>query len=1367
MGDKGIDLQHKLYVSCSNIHNNNYSNNYDIGENTFKDHSRLFFLAEWISYYKNNHEGNLFHIWSKKMLSKTRPLIQLFKAFQKEFKDETLIRPLSLYSSSLVVLGEDKLPEVLDYLKINNLQDSVQEENIIENNKVIGKKVTTITITDESNYNIQTIFLKDRQCYTRKIITDYTSYGDRLTDTNGDIIPPEETYITPVTEGALVSTPVEYKNYSRGYRFTETITLDEDFKNIIASYVSQSTGIQNKDKLVYSMFNDSLNGYSETSLPECVLDSLEYESINGKAIIVKSCSLSDMIHARAERQINDEIVLHYNRYTSYDDNGNHTTSTEYSRYTITGKQNTLIINPECKFFVRLLSETEFKDTTYNLLDYLPIENSMEQFTDFISNKYMFTTGIDIPSIFNTSVAEYLSPVDEYRDGIYQKTSSYSDKNPKYFLFNKILKETITEVTTMYEINEETIVQIENNYQKTFLHYIDSTTYNKKHLAEYPDGYVNMLQVCDTTKDIESIQNILSGCIYRQESTSTLKDVFYPIINLVTPLEITGNGQSVICARTISYPAQYTKPAYGNTAFSSDNTSLNYQTIIHNPFNIVEKELFTTMSISYFETIPTLYVKRGKIILFVRLLFQYSNIGFHTDSITISSPKQFISSRVKLVRLLPDDIEIEDTDTITVEVNDNMYNSKYSRYKLLVCEIDTEIDDTIETIYDTERKNISYKLYKITASTDDDTGKPVYETNYCVVNINVSNVSGIMSKYEDKIEKYSTLSVKTYYGVTDTYTPESFTNRIREDKLLNIYMNKLGFNLDSFVLKYASGNKFVTDKSLNATQILSDITYGGKTYKSSAEIIPADFAFKEYLNYSSYATFVDDKGNIITETVTDINKEQDDYQSVNNWAGGTWGRLMETDKSLSTPVVPANAILLGINLYMFKNTTATEGTPSYTLKLSWMTDGEKYYLFHFLKYLLSTKIGTEPTNNAEANNFDLRFQVDTPATAINIAVVHRLSINRIKYIHSTNTYSRIKEGITILDKKGHIGCYTPSTEAYKLVKINEYTLQIVEVATNNIIEAEFNLIDTGIFCPFRMILKEKDEKVDDDILYAISYYNEASTLSPEVYSKGILFPLSYEILSKTPVMYQLQIYYNSIKFYDYKLSLATSTQPSTLEQIGMAIVGIVMAIVGIVISVVSLGSATPVGAALIYTGIGVSVAAIVTSVVAIILYVTGSIDLETFNKIQTVSGIIGSIGGGFAAISSAIGAGTMEIVNAAINVTGVVSTIAITAANEAIENQFEDKMKKLEKQFKEFNDKIQGKLDVIEQIKDELNSKSAMTLDSPSTLALLGIKRVSNNTYETPTQFFNRTKNIDSKLNSYLNFPFTSVEKFVKMTLSLY
>ena len=70
MGDRNIDLQHKLYVSCNNIHNNNYSSNKDIGENTFKDYGRLFFHAEWISYYKNNHEGNLFHIWSKKMLSK-------------------------------------------------------------------------------------------------------------------------------------------------------------------------------------------------------------------------------------------------------------------------------------------------------------------------------------------------------------------------------------------------------------------------------------------------------------------------------------------------------------------------------------------------------------------------------------------------------------------------------------------------------------------------------------------------------------------------------------------------------------------------------------------------------------------------------------------------------------------------------------------------------------------------------------------------------------------------------------------------------------------------------------------------------------------------------------------------------------------------------------------------------------------------------------------------------------------------------------------------------------------------------------------------------------------------------------------------
>ena len=1361
MGDRGIDLQHKLYVSCNNIHNNNYSSNKDIGENTFKDHSRLFFLAEWISYYKNNHEGNLFHIWSKKMLSKTRPLIQLFRAFQKEFKDDTLIRPLSLYSSSLIVLGEDRLPEVLNYLKIGNLQNNVQEEDIIENNKVIGKKVTTTTITDESNYNIQTISLKDRRYYTKQVITDYISDGNRLPDDYGNPIPPEETYVTPVTEGALASTPVEYKNYSRGYRFTETITLDADFKNIIASYVSQSTNIQNKDKLVYSMFNNSLNGYNGTNLPECVLDSLEYESVNGRAIIVKSCSLNDMTYARAERQINDEIVLYYNRYTTYDDTGNRITSTEYQRHAITGKQNTLIINPECKFFVKLSSETEFKDITNNLIDYLPVENSMEQFTDFLSNKFMFTVGIDIPSVFNTSVPEYLAPVDEYKDGVYQKTSSYSDKNPKYFLFNKTLKETITEVTTIYETNEETIVQIENNYQKTFLHYIDSTTYNKKHLAEYPDGYINMLQVCNTAEDIESIQNILSNCIYRQESTSTLKDVFYPIINLVTPLEITGNGKSVICARTISYPAQYAKPAYGNTAFSSDNTSLDYQTIIHNPFNMARMPYLDREKFTYSETIPTLYVKRGKIILFVRLLFKclyYAGRKFSIDSITIPSPKQFIGTRAKAVRLLPDDIEIEDTDTITVEANDNMYSLNNNYYKLLVCEIDTEIDDTIETIYDTERKNISYKLYQ---------GVPnINNRNYGIVNINVSNISGIMSKYENKVEKYSTESTKSYYGVTDTRIPESFTNRIREDKLLNTYMNKLGFNLDSFALRYASGNRFVTDKSLNATQILSDITYGGKTYKSSAKIIPADFAFKEYLNYSSYATFVDSEGNIVTETVTDINKEQDDYQFVNGWAGGTWGRLMETDKSLSTPVVPANAILLGINLYMFKNTIATEDTPSYTLKLSWMTDGEKYYLFHFLKYLLSTKIGTEPTNNTEANNFDLRFQVDTPITARNIAVVHRLSINRIKYIHSTNTYSRIKEGITILDKKGHIGCYTPSTEAYKLVKVDDYTLQIIEVATNNIIEAEFNLKDTEVFCSFKMNLKQQDEKVDADALYATSYYDEASTLSPEVYSKGILFPLSYEILSRTPVMYQLQIYYNSIKFYDYKLSLATTTQPSTLEQIGMVIVGIVLAIVGIVISVVSLGTASPVGIALAYTGIALSVAAIVTSVVGIILYVTGAIDLETFNKIQIASGIISSIGGGFGAIGTAIGQGSIEIVNAAINVTGVVSNIAITAANEAIENQFEDEMKKLEKQFKEFNDKVQGKLDVIEQIKDELNSKSAMTLDSPSTLALLGIKRISNNTYETPTQFFNRTKNIDSKLNSYLNFPFTSVEKFVKMTLSL-
>lgn len=1419
-----IHISGKLYVSCNNIHNNQYSNNKDIGINTFKDASRLFFIKEWISYYKQGHTDRIFNIWSKKMLSTFNPLLHLFKQTQK-IKDTRFIEPIRL-NSEIVKLKLYRNEQLFDYdllstfithyIDVGVFENTTKTEDIVKDGKVVGKRTYETKIEnldDHKNYNITlkpynkfyTVSEKEN-CYTN---------GDGQEECHGFVDYPEADEVT--SEGELFTEFLtHFKRYSKGYTITENQKFTEQYKHIIAAYLSQEgTKLKypikgNKYEYIYNVINTTLNGYpSDKPLPDIVGDTFEYKTKAGKTILAKSFALQDIDTVMYTETINNEYRIRYVRTVVHEEDESYVTF-KPTTYAISTGLNKTTINPAGAIFYKNENDTGYKPLTdWSQIDNVvtdDLDNWTKKFFDFMyTDNVMFIDPCILPEIFYTAYTflvetAYLEGVGLVNAGasknifgqiINRGFMGYSNKNPLYTVFQSTVnvKKTVKEI--IYDTNQETITQEENkSYQRTFLYYNAPDTYRTKLKGKYPNSYVDLNQIFKNT-DIESVASFLHDIIFYIQNKTVGKDIWYPTIKLVVPETLKGDGVGIVHAEALSYPVQYTKPDYGNLSFKDKNKTY---TMIHNvhtknntsysnPFySVVESSTkYDPITKKYYKedyaysctsTIPMLFIPNGKIILFLKLIFKERTekeiVSGIDNSITIQHPKKFISSRIKVMRVLPDDkpVDKETEDTITINYTNKVYKSEidketgiYYEYKTVVCEIDVNPNDTITSVYNTKTKETSYRILTgKTMQIKPEEGNAITAHLYGIKTIRLGNKDILLSEYQPKIKDYMTRLGEWRYPKNSA----KLVQRKKDEKLVNRWLNNLGFNLNTFVFKYDSGNKFLEDSTLSDIYLLPSVTYNSKTYYNTVKIKVPSFPFKEYLNYTTTIRYYMPKYSKKKETVTRVYQTRDDYQFWNTWNDpeDTAGRHMSLEDEDNQPVVPCNSIIIGISMYLFKNITEDKTKIEKTVKLSWISDGEKFYLFEFFKYLIKLKLGvddliSDATTDSVSLNFYVSGDTDADLNRENNAVkiMHGLFIKKLVYKRTNEFYSRKKQGILAPD-------YTPSSEIYKLEKVDNETVRIINTVTKEITEATFDTSKAAIWSDFRLTYKNEPSWVKDKSIYGSAYAD--MSLWVDTYSESILFPLSYEIFRKAPVWYKLQIFYNSIKFYDYKLAIETHKEPTTLEKVGMAILGLVIAIIGLVISIVSFGAATPVGAILMGIGIGLSVVSIAVSLVSILLFVTGAISEETYRKLQIAAGIIDSVGSVFSL------AGQGQIVEAAIAGVGVAGEVAIQATNEALEQQFEKSMKALEDNFKDFQNKMEARMDVLDKVKDELNSKNAVTLDSFSVRSILGIKRISDGHIETPTQFFNRTKNISNNyIDTLLNFQHTSIQNFVKMSISLY
>lgn len=549
-----------------------------------------------------------------------------------------------------------------------------------------------------------------------------------------------------------------------------------------------------------------------------------------------------------------------------------------------------------------------------------------------------------------------------------------------------------------------------------------------------------------------------------------------------------------------------------------------------------------------------------------------------------------------------------------------------------------------------------------------------------------------------------------------------------------------------------------------------------TRASNFSIRYRGFPFKEYLQHLEKRD-----GNV------DTTRYADEYQGVNDWGGG-WtdgsflSRLMvKNGQGETDPVLPIINLAFGINIWVADKTDKSDDG-EILVKNSWMTDGEKYYVFEFFKFFLHLKDPdfdkkTESNASFKVENIDASYYFTK--TSWRIDMVQNLKFQSITWYNSAYDSESALPKSHLKDvqkdiENGEVGFkvkYSLPCENYK-ISWSGKTLTIRELKSNSRIEVVFaSDNDYKMMFYAQAVLshaKSKSGKWMHD-----TCYSDYTPYGSSSYNEGIFLPLNYGIFKKAPPMYKYQIIDRGIKFYTFMPSIWAESEPDVWAKIGYSILAVVVFVVSVVLTVVTVGAALPATGALTATAIlaivggTLAVAGATVGLIATLGGIWGFIDPETLKILGWVSTGLSAVGAIFsagAALNAA--AGTLEIVTAAINLGASVANFGVMVANIAVEIAMEQEQKKLEKEQEIFKAELEVRLDALDNLNDYLFSTAAVLIPRDA-LNLFRVKRISEGVIETPTEFFNRTKNIDSQISYYKEFQFTTVENFVPMTLALY
>ena len=1206
------------------------------------------------------------------------------------------------------------------------------------------------------------------------------------------------------------------------------------------------------------ILDDTSNSYRTnnfTDKNDCVFYDFSYDSEEGTIEVIKSANLNDI--NTIDYTYNGSIEVNYR--VKHNEDCEIILPATYSTLQNTGSANSTF-NPKLRVFARNKNEDEyfipyeeFEKRNIKPVDQVQTEK-LKKFLD--ENKYLFEYHELLPSFIASPASMVVGDgtsipysyfyienvVSCVKEGLLFDTDIIAKKAFMFPIYPKTYQTNGTETNSISYDNHIINLDTENiDIETIFSDNIQQTYYKIFY---------------DTFSTIKPIVEKRSVSI---ESEDKYTNSWLPNIQLIKPLRLMGNGQSVICVGATSYPFKFEpQKKYGVYPHSDNAWLINYQDYLRRWGDIGWVCYWTPYRTNkyYDESSKTYKELKADTVIYCPLLTdkQYENHdGF--DIVISSTPL----SNLKLVagkRVLTEE-QKEQGEEETYPFKDGAINHSFSQ--------DNDIKSfyvkpcTTHLIFEYEYKEADETWLRsnwsnscslvVTKFTSSMTGIYIPSVDYqiylwgdnnneheiakfhtgnnlskCIEDINktythhplmslnarsfysqnvTENISNILQSTH--LMSHGNAFITEYTDLDNTILNNSQLQQLtayhvkREilEKAVERLLKKLDFDLYKYAMKY--GEKSNNLNGLCNTWGLEGSSQNAiyRIYNEKGEIeeVTRPFNFSAYGRTYGNKEFYNDYVGTVGEGQINPLSCISPYEATNGWGGvhgsdahvpNSWlSACMVSEETASQPMLPAMNLVFGVNLWGKVKKTKIKNDKDeeveVIVKNSWLTDGEKYYLFEYFCLLIetdSTKAGfrdNPSSDSVETENIKASFIFTNTATW-KATIQHYVKIKKIKFTRLFDNYNEnkdkhIKEGE--YDPK-NTTYYTMPSENYKL-RVTDTTITIIEVKSGDSIEVTFEKESDLVYTVSTdMVLSQaKDENNDGRwvSLSANAQENEDSKnrlMKADSYNEGAFFPLNFGIFKKAPPLYKYQILDRGIKIYNYGIGMVTNSGLTMWEKIGYSLIAVFVVVLSVVALVFTAGAAAPaVVKTLLVVGAVLSVISAVVSCIATLGMLWGFLDMTAIESLQTFAMVLGSIGAVFSAVG-ALGAavGTLATTMAVISLTSTVANVAITISNEIITKQFEEEQEELEEEQKLFRKNLEVRLDELDLGKNYLLHTSS-ALSTQLSLAILGVKRISDGQIQTPDEFFNSTKNIDSKIPFYKQFQFDMIENFVSSSLALY
>lgn len=1240
----------------------------------------------------------------------------------------------------------------------------------------------------------------------------YDKGNTRTDDINSDIILFTKCFISQGEELSKYTTPTFYnRNHSMLYEL---------------------------DKISSSYSNNKLKTKNNS-----VLFDHTYDSEEGRIHLIKSGNLFDIKTVQYHATGSNVMI----EYLVSDINGSIVMPSNFSSIRDV-EQSNLMYNLVLPVFAKNLDNPDEEYIPYEefkKLNITPIdENGENKLNEFLNtNKFLFRDFELVPSFFIYPGSFSIDMISFPYQYICAENTFYV-QNADTSLFEPHKK------TFLFPIYELTyLADHDGNNTLSSTKIIENLNRDNIDISSIFNTYDADLHFSEFLRKFRAIKPIITESVYSPYTKEKDKSKWLPIIQLLKPLRILGNGQSVICIGATSYPFKF-KPQEYFGVFPNNNTAwfINWQenlkwkadgvwlcnweayrtnTVTNNKN---EKITYTANTVIYCplypkkEDIPTgrdIYITfdtflQGLKLVSAKLTNGESyplNIGFTGSSYyyklkpntshIIFEYKYNSADESILTQREPTAKEIltmqgnagQGVILVYSQVPDSFYLSGLSHqiilhntgtgYASYMC-----INNSFSRTFNDLRNQ--YSSHDITEWSYYAETYPTNKANILQKSYLMSYGHSIINHFTGLDEIPSTIQCTASERADLQKLTAYHIKREILEKAIERCLKKIDFDLYKYAMKFG-------EKTTDISNILNFIGINNKNdsavYKIYNEkgveeevvrplnfsIVPRTYSFKEYS--------LDYVGNASNPQINS-SSPSNPYEWVNNWGGANGdahvtrsylSRLMVTGET-TDPTLPAINLAFGINLWGKTKTASNPSSKNFIVKNSWLTDGEKYYLFEYFCLLLETN----PTNanfrsnllmddytTYSVNNLDVSYTFTRTCWCANI--IQYLFIKSITFSkiggYNTQRGKHKKEDSNVFSNP-----YTMPSENYKLYIRGNWSIEIIEVKTGFRIQVEFDPKNFVNKTHARLVLSQAKGKDSDgrwvDLTCSASDNNVEENKrqllnTAENYNQGIFFPLNYGIFKKAPPIYKYQILDRGVKFFTFSIGLGTNTNPSIWEKIGYTFLAVVLVVTSVVLTVLTVGAAAPTVLGVMAI-IGTVLGTIASTLGAIVILGStwGFLDETQLKILSSIATWVGAVGGVFGGIGALGGlTSTLSTVTAVIGLCSSIVDFGLKIRNTYLEIQFEKEKEELENEQKAFKQALDIRLNLFDEANSFLTESSAMI--PTDTLAIFGIQRLTSGQVQAPDDFFDKTKNIDSKISYYKQFQFNTIEYFVSMTLSLY